>query len=69
LPIALRKSASGVARSTPPRGVLFPDAYVVALMYDLGHRTIGSRDGDFWKLDGITVLDPFQERFSAGFDV
>jgi toxin-antitoxin system PIN domain toxin len=58
-----------VARSTPPRGVLVPDAHVVALMHEHGVGTILSRDRDFRKFDGITVLDPFDERFSAGFEV
>jgi len=58
-----------VASSTPPRGVLVPDAHVVALMHEHGVGTIWSRDRDFRKFDGITVLDPFVERFSAGFEV
>jgi len=58
-----------VSRSTPPRGVLVPDAHVVALMHEHGVGTIWSRDRDFRKFDGITAVDPFDERFSAGFDV
>jgi uncharacterized protein len=58
-----------VASSTPPRGVLVPDAHVVALMHEHGVGTIWSRDRDFRKFDGINVLDPFDDRFSAGFEV
>jgi len=58
-----------VARSTPPRGVLVPDAHVVALMHEHGVGTIRSPDRDLRKFDGITVVDPFDERFLAGFDV
>ncbi|MCW3042893.1 MAG: putative conserved rane protein [Actinobacteria bacterium] len=58
-----------VASSTPPRGVLVPDAHVVALMHEHGVGTIWSRDRDFRKFDGVTVLDPFDDRFSAGFEV
>lgn len=58
-----------VALSTPTRGALVSDAHVVALMHEHGVRTIWSRDRDFRKFDGITVLDPFDPRFSDGFDV
>ncbi len=56
-----------VARATPPRGVLVPDAHLAALMQEHGVRAIWSRDRDFRKFDGVTVLDPFDDRFSVGF--
>ncbi len=46
-----------------------PDAHVVALMHQHGVGTFYSRDRDFRKFDGITAVDPFDERFSAGFDL
>ena len=45
-----------------------PGAHVVALMHEHGVGTIWSRNRDFRKFDGITAVDPFDERFSAGFD-
>ena len=50
------------------RGKLVPDSHLVALMHELGVSTIWSRDRDFRKFSGITVKDPFSQRYSAGFE-
>ena len=57
-----------VARTVAPRGNLVPDAHLVALMTENGLSTIWTGDRDFRKFSGITVKDPFDERYSAGFD-
>lgn len=57
-----------VAATTPPRGKLVPDAHLVALMFEHGVTTMWSSDRDFRKFDGITVKNPFDEKYSAGFD-
>ena len=57
-----------VASAMPPRGQLVPDAHLVALMLEHGVTTIWTGDRDFRKFDDITVKDPFDERYSAGFD-
>lgn len=57
-----------VAAATPPRGRLVPDAHLVALMLEHGVSTMWSGDRDFRKFDGITVRDPFDGRYSAGFE-
>ncbi len=60
---AYRRAAADVK----PRGNLVPDAHLVALMHQHGVSTIWSHDRDFRKFSGITVKDPFAERYSAGF--
>jgi uncharacterized protein len=50
------------------RGNLVPDAHLVALMHEHGVTTIWSNDRDFRKFGGITVKDPFADRYAAGFD-
>jgi predicted nucleic acid-binding protein len=50
-----------------PRGNLVPDAHLVALMQQQGVATIWTADRDFRKFDGITVLDPFSDRYRDGF--
>lgn len=57
-----------VAADVKPRGKLVPDAHLVALMRELGIPTIWSRDRDFRTFSGITVKDPLDTKFSAGFD-
>jgi len=56
-----------VARSVHPRGPLFPDAHLVALMLEHGVTRVWSNDRDFRKFDGISALNPFDDRYSAGF--
>jgi uncharacterized protein len=56
------------ARSVTPRGNLVPDAHLVALMVEHGVSTIWSGDRDFRKFSGITVKDPFDDAYSAGFE-
>ena len=56
-----------VTAEVSTRGNLVPDAHLVALMIQHGVTTIWSRDRDLRKFDGITVLDPFLDRFAAGF--
>src|SRR5207249_3544682 len=58
----------GLAAATPPRGRLVPEAHLVALMLEHGVSTMWSGDRDFRKFDGITVKDPFNERYAAGFE-
>lgn len=58
----------GVARSIAPRGNLVPDAHLVALMAENGVSTIWTSDRDFRKFSGINVKDPFDEKYSAGFE-
>lgn len=57
-----------VASELRPRGNLVPDTHLVALMREHGISTIWSHDRDFRKFSGITVCDPFDVRYSAGFD-
>lgn len=57
-----------LARTVAPRGNLLPDAHLVALMAENGVSTIWTADRDFRKFSGITVNDPFDERYSAGFE-
>ena len=49
------------------RGNLVPDAQIVALMLEHGVGTNWSHDRDFRKFDGVTVRDPFRDRYSSGF--
>jgi toxin-antitoxin system PIN domain toxin len=56
-----------VADPVKPRGNLLPDAHIVALMGQHGVTTIWSRDRDLRKFDGITVRDPFGDRYARGF--
>lgn len=56
-----------VADEVKPRGNLVPDAHLVALMHQHGISTIWTNDRDFRKFSGITVKDPFDDRYSAGF--
>ena len=57
-----------VAHGVAPRGNLVPDAHLVALMAENGVAAIWTGDRDFRKFSGITVKDPFDERYSAGFE-
>ena len=57
-----------VAADVKPRGNLFPDAHLVALMREHGVSTIWSHDRDLRKFRGITVKDPFSAAHSAGFE-
>ncbi len=57
-----------VARAVQPRGALVPDAHLVALMREHGVAEIWSNDRDFRKFDGITPLNPFDARYSTGFE-
>jgi len=57
-----------VAADVEPRGNLVPDAHLVALMQQHGGATIWSHDRDFRKFSGITVKDPFDDRYSTGFE-
>ena len=57
-----------LAHTTAPRGNLVPDAHLVALMAENGVSTIWTGDSDFRRFSGITVKDPFDERYSAGFE-
>ena len=56
-----------LCRKSAARGNLVPDAHLVALMQQHGISTIWSRDRDLRKFDGITVKDPFADRYDAGF--
>lgn len=49
----------GVAVEAAVRGNLVPDAHLVALMRRHGVRNIVTRDRDFRRFDGVTVVDPF----------
>lgn len=42
-----------------PRGNLWTDAHIVALMKEHGVTSILTNDRDFRKFDGIRVIDPF----------
>lgn len=57
-----------VAEDVKPRGNLVTDAHLVALMRQHGVSTIWTRDRDFRKFDGISVKDPFAEKYAKGFD-
>ncbi len=57
-----------IANEVPLRGKVVPDAHLVALMYEHGVTTIWSNDRDMRKFSGITVKDPFAEKYSAGFE-
>jgi len=57
-----------VAVELKPRGNLVPDAHLVALMQEHGVPTIWSNDRDLRKFGGITVKDPFADRYSRGFE-
>lgn len=59
-----RRVSVGVAA----RGNLVPDAHLVGLMLQNGVDTIWSHDRDFRKFSGLTVKDPFEQRYAAGFD-
>ncbi|MGH9165993.1 MAG: TA system VapC family ribonuclease toxin [Acidimicrobiales bacterium] len=56
-----------VAGDVKPRGNLVPDAHLVALMLQHGISTIWSNDRDLRKFSGITVKDPYDDRYSTGF--
>jgi uncharacterized protein len=56
-----------VAAPLKPRGNLVPDTHLVALMHQQGVSTIWTADRDFRKFDGITALNPFDDRFNDGF--
>lgn len=57
-----------IAVDVKPRGNLVPDSHLVALMHEHGLSTIWTRDRDFRRFSGITVKDPFDERYAAGFE-
>lgn len=57
----------GVTDENSPKGNLVPDAHLVALMHGHGVSTIWTRDRGFRVFSGITVNDPFDTRYSAGF--
>jgi toxin-antitoxin system PIN domain toxin len=61
------RSFKAVARATPPRANLVPGAHVVGLMREHGVSTIWTNDRDFAKFDGITMRNPFDDRYVAGF--
>ena len=56
-----------VARAVQPRGALVPDAHLVALMHENGVAQVWSNDRDLRKFDGISVLNPFDTKYSTGF--
>lgn len=56
-----------LARSAAPRGNLIPDAHLVALMAENGVSTIWTGDRDFRRFSGVTVRDPFDDRYAKGF--
>jgi len=56
-----------VTADVSTRGNLVPDAHLVALMIQQGVTTIWSRDRDLRKFDGISVVDPFDDRCRDGF--
>ncbi len=60
-------SYRAMAAEMPLRGNLVPDAHLVALMHVHGVSTIWSNDRDLRRFGGITVKDPFTERYAAGF--
>jgi len=62
------RPALPVASDVKPRGNLFPDAHLVALMREHGVSTIWSHDRDLRKFSGITVKDPFSGEESTGFE-
>lgn len=62
------RSFRSVIETVQPRGKLVPDAHIVALMAEHGVSTIWSNDRDFRKFDGITVRNPLDAKYSAGFD-
>ena len=62
------RSYRRVAEDVKPRGNLVPDAHLVALMHQHGISTIWSNDRDLRKFSGITVKDPFDDRYSTGFE-
>lgn len=57
-----------VSHEVEPRGSLVPDAHLVALMREHGVTQVWSNDRDFRKFDGVTALNPFDDRYSAGFE-
>ena len=50
-----------VARETPVRGNLVPDAHLAALLKQHGIRTLYTHDRDFLKFSFLRVIDPFAE--------
>lgn len=60
-------SLRSVAADVKPRGNLVPDAHLVALMREQGISTIWTSDRDFRKFAGISVRDPYDARYSKGF--
>lgn len=59
---------TGVAQAVQPRGTLVPDAHLVALMREHAVAQVWSNDRDFRKFDGIIALNPFDDRYAAGFE-
>lgn len=62
------RSFKSVAHAVQPRGALVPDAHLVALMQEHGVTQIWSNDRDFRKFDGISARNPFDAKYSAGFE-
>lgn len=56
-----------VAEDVEPKGNLVTDAHLVALMHEHGVSTIWTHDRDFRKFSGITVKDPFADKYAKGF--
>ena len=56
-----------VAEDMKPRGKLVPDAHLVALMQEHSVSNIWTHDRDFRKFSGITMKDPTEDRYAAGF--
>ncbi|HEX4867132.1 MAG TPA: TA system VapC family ribonuclease toxin [Acidimicrobiales bacterium] len=56
-----------VTDATAVRGNLVPDAHLVALMRTHGVHHIWSRDRDLRRFDGISVSDPFDDRYAEQF--
>lgn len=57
-----------VATAVQPRRPLVPHAHLVALMREHGVAQVWSNDRDFRKFDGISALNPFDAKYSTGFD-
>ncbi len=59
---------TSAALSVQARGTLVPDTHLVGLMREHGATQIWSNDRDFRKFDGISALNPFDDRYSTGFE-
>jgi len=54
-----------LARATPVRGNLVPDAHLVALLQSHGVFRLFSKDRDFRKFPGLVVLDPLTDPYTS----